>query len=110
MPGLRSCSKGASALLPSSIRLAGQVCSEFSPDGNGTIVGVIGRNVADDAHAFLIKGDCAWLQRLVRVAPLDPEAVVTAGPFCCSPSRANLTVHFTSWQTTAADASLHPEA
>ena len=48
--------------------------------------------------------------RLVRVAPLDPEAVVTAGPFCCAPSRDNLTVHFTSWRTSAADASLHLEA
>ncbi|MGX9901202.1 DUF1349 domain-containing protein [Arthrobacter sp. SA17] len=47
--------------------------------------------------------------RLVRVAPLDPEAVVTAGPFCCVPSRDNLTVHFTSWRTSAADASWHPE-
>lgn len=46
--------------------------------------------------------------RLVRVAPLDPEAVVTAGPFCCAPSRDDLTVHFTSWRTTAADTSLHP--
>jgi regulation of enolase protein 1 (concanavalin A-like superfamily) len=46
--------------------------------------------------------------RLVRVAPLDPDAVATAGPFCCAPSRDGLTVHFTSWRTTAADESLHP--
>ena len=48
----------------------------------------------------------AW--RLVRVAPLRPEAAVTAGPFCCAPSRAGLVVHFTSWRTTDADTSLHP--
>ncbi len=48
--------------------------------------------------------------RLVRVAPLDSEAIVTAGPFCCAPSRDNLTVHFTSWRTAAPDESLHPEA
>ncbi len=48
--------------------------------------------------------------RLVRVAPLDPSAPVTAGPFCCAPTRAGLTVHFTSWRTTGADAGLHPPA
>jgi regulation of enolase protein 1 (concanavalin A-like superfamily) len=47
--------------------------------------------------------------RLVRVAPLDPHAQVKAGPLCCAPSRDDLTVHFTSWRTTAADTSLHPE-
>lgn len=47
--------------------------------------------------------------RLVRVAPLDPKAVVTAGPFCCAPTRGDLTVHFTSWRTTAADQGLHTE-
>ena len=47
--------------------------------------------------------------RLVRVAPLDPEATVTAGPFCCAPTRADLTVHFTSWRTTQPDGSLHPD-
>lgn len=46
--------------------------------------------------------------RLVRVAPLDPEAAVTAGPYCCAPSRAGLVVHFTSWRVTEADAGLHP--
>lgn len=48
--------------------------------------------------------------RLVRVAPLDPDAVVSAGPFCCAPTRSGLTVHFTSWRTTPPDASLHPES
>ena len=48
--------------------------------------------------------------RLVRVAPLDPDATVKAGPFCCAPSRADLTVHFTSWRRTPADTTLHPDA
>ncbi|MBF4590272.1 DUF1349 domain-containing protein [Curtobacterium sp. VKM Ac-1395] len=48
--------------------------------------------------------------RLVRVAPLDPDAVVTAGPMCCAPSRDDLTVHFTAWRTGPADTSLHPDA
>ncbi|PPG35583.1 DUF1349 domain-containing protein [Pseudoclavibacter sp. RFBG4] len=46
--------------------------------------------------------------RLVRVAPLAADALVAAGPFCCAPSRSGLVVHFTSWRTTPADASLHP--
>jgi len=48
--------------------------------------------------------------RLVRVAPLDPDAAVTAGPMCCAPSRADLTVLFTAWRTGPEDASLHPDA
>ncbi|CUR56395.1 conserved hypothetical protein [metagenome] len=52
--------------------------------------------------------DESW--RLVRVAPLDAVAPVTAGPFCCAPTRAGLTVHFTSWRTTPPDPSLHPGA
>ncbi|MBG6059148.1 regulation of enolase protein 1 (concanavalin A-like superfamily) [Cryobacterium sp. MP_M5] len=48
--------------------------------------------------------------RLVRVAPLDADAAVSAGPFCCAPSRAGLTVNFTFWRITPADAGLHPDA
>jgi len=44
---------------------------------------------------------------LIRLAPLDPEAVVEAGPFVCAPSRPGLTVRFESWEITAADESLH---
>lgn len=47
--------------------------------------------------------------RLVRVAPLAPDVDVSAGPFCCAPSRADLTVHVTAWRSTPADESLHPE-
>ena len=47
----------------------------------------------------------AW--RLVRVAPLDPEASVAAGPFCCAPTRAGLVVTFTGHRRTEPDASLH---
>lgn len=45
--------------------------------------------------------------RLVRVVPLDPEAEVAAGPYCCAPTRAGLTITFTGWVRTDADASLH---
>ncbi|WP_422391046.1 DUF1349 domain-containing protein [Arthrobacter sp. N1] len=46
--------------------------------------------------------------RLVRVAPLDETASAEAGPFCASPTRANLTTTFTRWVGTNADATLHP--
>lgn len=46
--------------------------------------------------------------QLVRVAPLDAVTPVMAGPFCCAPTRAGLTVHFRSWRTTPPDAELHP--
>jgi regulation of enolase protein 1 (concanavalin A-like superfamily) len=52
--------------------------------------------------------DDPW--RLVRVAPLPAGAQVEAGPFCCAPSRAGLTVHFLSWRVTEGDAALHPDA
>ncbi|MFE0589331.1 DUF1349 domain-containing protein [Micromonospora echinospora] len=45
--------------------------------------------------------------RLVRLAPLAPTAVATAGPFCCSPTRGGLTVRFTGWRRGPADAALH---
>ncbi|WP_431277691.1 DUF1349 domain-containing protein [Leifsonia poae] len=44
---------------------------------------------------------------LIRLAPLDPDAQVEAGPFLCAPSRAGLTVRFESWTVTEADGSLH---
>ncbi len=47
--------------------------------------------------------------RLVRVAPLDPAATATAGPYCCSPSRGGLLVRFTGWRRGPADAALHAE-
>lgn len=49
--------------------------------------------------------DGAW--RLVRVAPLDPDATVNAGPLLCAPTRAGLTVRFTRWATGPADEHLH---
>lgn len=45
--------------------------------------------------------------RLVRVAPLPENADAAAGPFLCAPSRSGLSITFTSWIETAADASLH---
>jgi regulation of enolase protein 1 (concanavalin A-like superfamily) len=47
--------------------------------------------------------------RLVRVAPLAPDAGATAGPYCCAPTRAGLVVRFASWRRGPADAALHPQ-
>ncbi|GIJ78190.1 hypothetical protein SAMN05443287_103174 [Micromonospora phaseoli] len=47
--------------------------------------------------------------RLVRLAPLAPEATASAGPYCCSPSRGGLTVRFTGWRHGPADEALHPQ-
>jgi uncharacterized protein len=45
--------------------------------------------------------------RMVRLAPLDPEAAAEAGPYWCAPERDGLTVRFTAWREGPADASLH---
>jgi len=45
--------------------------------------------------------------RLVRLAYLDPSAEVSAGLYCCAPTRAGLTVRFVSHEVTDPDVSLH---
>jgi regulation of enolase protein 1 (concanavalin A-like superfamily) len=45
--------------------------------------------------------------RLVRVAPFPGDMPASAGPYCCAPTRAGLTVRFRAWRTGAADTSLH---
>jgi hypothetical protein len=47
--------------------------------------------------------------RTIRLAPLAPDAVATAGPFCCSPTRAGLRVHFNRFAVGASDTALHAE-
>ncbi|KAJ4461711.1 hypothetical protein PAPYR_1843 [Paratrimastix pyriformis] len=55
----------------------------------------------------------AWIDgnrvssRLVRVCPFPAEAAVSAGPFCCAPTRAGLVARFHSWVVTPADGALH---
>ena len=75
------------------------------PDWSGRPVTI---RVSRSGDALTIRAradDGPW--QMVRVAPLAPDASVSAGPYCCAPTRAGLTVHFTSWRTGAADASLH---
>ena len=78
------------------------------PDWTGRLVTVRGSRSGNALTVRARIDDEPW--RLVRVAPLDPHAAVTGGPFCCAPSRAGLSVHFTSWRSTPADTSLHPDA
>lgn len=78
------------------------------PGWGGRLVTVRGSRSGDALTVRARVDDEPW--RLVRVAPLDPDAAITAGPFCCSPSRSGLTVHFTSWRSAPADAGLHPDS
>jgi regulation of enolase protein 1 (concanavalin A-like superfamily) len=45
--------------------------------------------------------------QLVRVAPFTHGGEVSAGPYCCSPTRGGLRVAFQQWRVGAADESLH---
>lgn len=78
------------------------------PGWDGRLVTIRASRSGDAVTIRARVDDEPW--RLVRVAPLDPDALVAAGPFCCAPTRSGLTVHFTGWRTTAPDTSLHPEA
>ena len=86
----------------------GQSDWSLSPvDWAGRIVTIRASRSGDALIVRARVDDEPW--RLVRVAPLAPDAAASAGPFCCAPSRADLTVHFTAWRSTEADASLHPD-
>jgi regulation of enolase protein 1 (concanavalin A-like superfamily) len=76
------------------------------PGWHGRIVTIRASRSGDALTVRARVDDEPW--RLVRVAPLDPDAAVTAGPLCCAPSRAGLAVLFTAWRTGPADGSLHP--
>lgn len=77
------------------------------PEWAGRTVTVRGSRAGDALTVRARVDDEPW--RLVRVAPLDPDAVVSAGPFCCAPTHDGLRVRFTRWRRLDADRSLHPE-
>lgn len=60
-----------------------------------------------DALTVRARADGEW--RLVRLAPLDPALAWQVGPFCCAPTRADLTVRFTRFAIGPADAALHDD-
>ncbi len=59
---------------------------------------------ARDALVLRARTDAGW--RMFRLVPF-PAASATAGPYCCAPEREGLTVRFTDWRVTEADAALH---
>ncbi|WP_066516240.1 DUF1349 domain-containing protein [Curtobacterium ammoniigenes] len=77
------------------------------PEWHGRVVTV---RASRSGNALTVRArvdDEPW--RLVRVAPLDPDKLVTAGPMCCAPTRAGLRVQFVGWRIGRADTSLHPD-
>ncbi len=54
---------------------------------------------------YRIADEPAW--RLLRVAYFPPEAEVSAGPMCCSPTRARFSVRFEPVRVGPPDARLH---
>ena len=75
------------------------------PEWAGAEVTIRASRLGDAVIIRARAGEEPW--RLVRLAPLDPDADAKAGPYCCAPSRAGLTVEFTSWRLSEPDSDLH---
>jgi regulation of enolase protein 1 (concanavalin A-like superfamily) len=75
------------------------------PGWSGRLVTIRASRSGDALTVRARVDDEPW--RLVRVAPLDPDAAASAGPFCCAPTRAGFTARFASWRTGPADRALH---
>lgn len=75
------------------------------PDWQGRTVTVRLSRGADAVTVRARAGDEPW--RLVRLAPFAGTLDAQAGPYCCAPSRAGLTVRFRSWRVGPADEALH---
>ncbi|GAA4682999.1 DUF1349 domain-containing protein [Nocardioides nanhaiensis] len=74
------------------------------PAWAGRVVTVRGSRAGDALTVRARVDDEPW--QLVRVAPLPPGPLL-AGPYCCAPSRAGLTVRFTDVRLVPADGALH---
>ena len=90
----------------------GAVVTDVVSDWSTGQVDWVGRVVtvraSRDGDALTVRArvdDEPW--RLVRLAPIDPARAWSAGPMVCAPSRAGLTIRFTSWTTGPADTTLH---
>lgn len=77
------------------------------PDWAGHEVTVRVSRAGDALTVRARRDDEPW--RLVRLAPLAPDARATAGPFCCSPLHDGLVVRFTRFTRGPADRELHAE-
>lgn len=73
-----------------------------APEWAGRPVTVRVSRVGDALTVRARVADEPW--RMIRLAPLAPDAVATAGPYCCTPTRAGLTVRFTRFAIQPADA------
>jgi len=68
---------------------------------------VVTVRVSRSGDALTLRAGVDGQLQLLRVAPIDPQLVWHAGPYCCSPNSGNLQVSFTGFRTGPADASLH---
>ena len=58
-------------------------------------------------NAVTFRARCDREERLIRVAPINPDLPWRAGLHCASPTSESLEVVFTKWVTTDPDVSLH---
>ena len=87
------------------------VTSEFSdwslapvPEWAGKEVTI---RVSRSGGALTIRVRCNGEDRLLRLAPINPDLPWRAGPHCASPISKELKIRFTSWQEGDADSVLH---
>ncbi len=74
-------------------------------DWAGSEVTVRASRAGDALTLRIRRGEEPW--RLLRLAPIDPDAVAYAGPYCAAPERDGLTVTFARWAAGPADGHLH---
>ena len=75
------------------------------PEWSGATV-TVRASWAQDALILRARAeDGPW--RMLRLASFPTTDPTSAGPYCCAPERQGLTVRFTGWRTTEADAALH---
>jgi uncharacterized protein len=74
----------------------------------GWVGAVVTVRASRDGDALTVRAHAGGPWQLVRVAPLDPSVVWSAGPFACAPTRPGLEVRFTRFALGSADQALHP--
>lgn len=75
------------------------------PGWNGHKVTVRASRAGDAVTLRARCDDGPW--QFLRVLPVPPDAVLSAGPLISAPTRPGLVVRFTGWRLAAADAALH---
>ncbi len=77
------------------------------PSWKGQLVTIRASRSGDAITIRARSADSPW--QTIRLAPLASDALVTAGPMCCSPERGGLLVTFTRFATGLADEDLHTQ-